>query len=297
MRLIAADDEYLALKDLVEALREALPDADVQGFQTAREALLSAAGTPVDAAFLDIEMAGMNGLALAKELKEIRSQTNIVFVTGYSQYAVEAFSVSASDYLLKPVTAQEILRAVSNMRSPLPAASPPQAALPHGAQCEEQCKVLGEAQYLPATSKLWVRAFGNFEVFVSGAPLRFPRSKSKELFAYLIHKRGTGCSTRELAAVLYEDQPYTLSLQKQVQTILSAMIRTLKDAGVSDCIVRSYNRTSLDVTRVDCDYYRFLNRDTDAVNQYTGEYMSNYSWAEFVIGYLDSRIESPSVHK
>lgn len=127
---------------------------------------------------------------------------------------------------------------------------------------------------------------------MDGVPVRFARSKAKELFAYLIHKRGSGCSVKEIAALLFEDRPYTISVQKQVQTVISTMMRALREAGVSECIVRGYNRISVDPAKVDCDYYRFLKWDLSAVNAYTGEYMSNYSWAEFTVGYLNSKLEN-----
>ena len=264
MKLIAVDDEPLALKELMRAISEAMPGAELLGYSSPTKVLegVAAEGT-VDAAFLDIEMGGMDGLQLAKQLKDIQGRINIVFVTGHSQYALEAFSIFASGYLLKPVTEKDIGKAMENLRNPV---------------SREK------------TGGLRVRTFGNFEVFLGNEPLGFSRSKSKELFAYLVHKRGTGCRTREIAAVLYEDQPYTHSLQKQVQTVISAMMQTLREAGAEDCILRSYNRLAIDVEEIDCDYYRFLNWDMNAVNEYMGEYMSNYSWAEFVVSYLDSKV-------
>lgn len=67
------------------------------------------------------------------------------------------------------------------------------------------------------------------------------------------------------------------------------MMKTLNAANVSDIVVKRYNHLSVDVSKVDCDYYRFLNGDSEAINSYTGEYMMNYSWGEFTIGYLDSK--------
>lgn len=264
MRLIAVDDERFALMDIMEAIRKAVPGAEPEGFSSPESALCGARRSPVDVAFLDIEMAGINGLELARRLKDIRGETNIIFVTGHSEYAVDAFSMFASGYLLKPVAAKQVAAAMEHLRNPL--------------RRED-----GE-------KRIRVQTFGNFEVFCDGRPLHFSRSKAKELFAYLVHKRGTACTTREIAAVLYGDQPYTPSLQKQVQTVLSAMMRTFQENGVRGCIIRGYNRTAVDASKIDCDLYRFLSWDVEAVNEYMGEYMTSYSWAEFVTGYLDSRI-------
>lgn len=263
MQLIAVDDEPLALKDLIAVVEKTLKDAEIKGFTDSAEALEYIEKRPPDLAFLDIKMEGLNGLELAKQLRELNGEVNIIFVTGYSEYALDAFSVYASGYLLKPITEKAILQTMQNLRYPIP---------------------------VKADRGLRVQTFGNFEVFLDGEPLNFPRSKAKELFAYLIHKRGSSCSTREIAAVLFEDQPYTLSLQKQMQTLFSTMMRTLREAGVEDCVIRGYNRTAINVAKVDCDYYRFLNWDAGAISKYTGEYMTNYGWAEFIVGYLNNRV-------
>ena len=54
-----------------------------------------------------------------------------------------------------------------------------------------------------------------------------------------------------------------------------------------DIIYKSYNAIALNDELVDCDYYRFLKMDVPSINTYTGEFMTQYSWAEFVAGYLD----------
>ena len=128
-------------------------------------------------------------------------------MTGYSEYALEAFSVYASGYILKPAEKKSVLSALSKLRYPI----------------EEQSR-----------PKVTVKTFSNFEIYVNGQPLHFARAKSKELLAYLIHKNGTGCSLKELASVLYEDKEYTLSLQKQLQTIIATMMKSLNNNIIWD---------------------------------------------------------------
>lgn len=263
MLFLAVDDEAYALGALTAAIQKARPDAEVRAFRTAQEALAFVQQNIVDVVFLDIELCGISGIELAKKIKDIRAYTNVVFVTGYSRYALDAFSMFVSGYLLKPVTAEAIQGALRHLRNPI-----------------RRCPETG----------LYVQTFGNFEVFYNGEPLHFARSKAKELFAYLIHKRGTSCSSREIAAVLFEDKPYSVSLQKQVQTILSTMVKTLREVGQGDIIQRTFNSTAINVDKVNCDFYRFIRWDLDAVNGYMGEYMSNYEWAEFTVGYLDSKV-------
>ncbi len=264
MRVIAVDDERGALEALVRELKKTSEITDIYGFAEPQGAIEHSRTHPFDIAFLDIEMFGMTGLSLAKQLKEIQPWCNIVFVTGHAQYALEAFSLQASDFLLKPAGAADIRRALGNLRQP-----PVQKA----------------------RSRLQVQTFGNFEVFANGSPLHFSRSKSKELFAYLVHKKGTGVTIKELASALFEDKEFNGSLQRQTQTIISDMMKALGYASARDVIVKRFNSLAIDPSKVDCDYYRFLEWDIAAINAYTGEYMASYSWAEFTIGYLDSRVQ------
>ncbi|MGN0154919.1 MAG: response regulator [Lachnospiraceae bacterium] len=268
MVIIAVDDEKIALEGLVSEIKKAVPDADVYGFRSANAALKFVLENECDVAFLDIEMRGMNGVELAKVLKMNYPGINIVFATGYDEYMKEAFGLHASGYIMKPVTEEKIRREMEELRHP----------------------VVQAINHAKKGCLLKVRTFGNFEIFVDGKPLKFSRNKSKELFAYLVHKCGTSCSTKELITILFEDSPYTVSVQKQFQTILSTMIKTLKDVNADDCIIRRRNQTAVDIGKIDCDYYHYLEGNPAAINAYTGEYMANYSWAEFVLGYLDQKL-------
>lgn len=258
MRIMAVDDKTLALFALEQAIREAEPVCDIISFSSAREALEHAQNNLVDVAFLDIQMKAMGGLSLAKKLKDINGNTNIVFVTGYPQYAKDAFALRASGYLCKPVLAEDIANELSNLRHPI----------------EEQD--LG----------VRIQCFGNFEIFVDGNPIHFHRSKAKEILAYLVNRKGAGVSKRELAGVLWEDASYSRTAQSHLQTLTSEMTRALDEAGAGHIIVKKWNSLALDTAAVNCDYYNFEKGELSAVNSYRGEYMANYHWAEFVTGWL-----------
>lgn len=258
--IVVVDDEPLALDDLTRALREVDPSCSPVPFSLPSTVITYARDHRVDIAFLDIEMPGMNGIACARILKEINPDTKIVFVTSYDHYAVDAFSVHATGYLLKPVV-------LENLRSELTFA-------------------YGQAPSLPAV-QLEVQTFGGFEVRARGERLLFKRSKAKELLALLIDRHGAGVSAREASAVLWEDKPYTASQRSYYQTIVADLRSTLAAAGAGDVVVKSWNSLSVDVARIDCDSYRFASGDPRAVNDYRGNYLPAYSWAEFSIGFLE----------
>lgn len=260
MKAIAVDDEPLVLGLLVKTIKEAEPDCEVCGFQKPSEALDAiAGGLRPDVAFLDIEIFGMNGLELAKKIRELSCGAKIIFVTGYPQYALEAYSVHAKGYLLKPVSKERMREELDELK-----ALPPNE---HG--------------------RIRVQTFGNFEVFVDGVPLRFSHAKTKELLAYLIDRRGASANTGELCAVLWENKPDTVSVRSHLRTLIADLTRRLAELGAKDILVKSRNSFAINCGNVDCDLYRFLCRDTEAVNAYRGEYMAQYSWAEMTLGALE----------
>lgn len=261
MTILLIDDEPLALEMLKDAVAEACPDAVLHPFLKTSEALAFLQANPVDIAFLDIQMRGMSGLEMAVKCKQLYPKINLIFATGYDSYAIDAMTMHASGYIMKPITAEKVKKELMNLRHPL--------------------------QSRPGT-KLQVKCFGNFDVCLpDGTPLQFARAKSKELLAYLVYRKGTPCSVRELAAVLFEDSDYDRKQQVYLQKIISSMMQTLKQYDLASIVQKRYNSISLDVSVLDCDYYRFLELDPGAINSYTGEFLSQYSWAEFMTGYLD----------
>jgi len=112
---VLVDDEEMSLRNLEYAL------AHFDGFRIAgaftdpQEALAYVTANAVDAAFLDIEMQGPSGVPLAKNMKRENPGLIVVFVTAYEQYAVEAFEADALDYVLKPLTADRLLKTVEKI--------------------------------------------------------------------------------------------------------------------------------------------------------------------------------------
>lgn len=119
MNIIAVDDERPALRMLKKAITTAAPDDSLACFSVAAEALEYAEKNRVDVAFLDINMPGMSGLTLAERLTNINAKTNILFITGYQEYAVDAFSMAASGYIMKPAKPEDIARELSRLRHPI----------------------------------------------------------------------------------------------------------------------------------------------------------------------------------
>ena len=251
MIFLAVDDEKLQLNHLVDALKEADNTAEIYSFQNPLEALEKAKEISVDVAFLDIEMPGLNGVDLAKKLKGINPLINIIFCTGYSEYAFDAMKMHASGYLGKPITKEMVQLELSDLRFPM--------------HKEEQTKAL-----------LRVQCFGNFEVFYKDIPVKFARSKTKELFAYLVDRNGAMSTSKELSAVLFKEnkQPY-------LRILVADLNKSLKAVGAGEVFVTSFNGYAVNTKLVECDFYDYLNNEPYAVKAYRGQYMKQYKWAKF----------------
>ncbi|MDE6911948.1 MAG: response regulator [Lachnospiraceae bacterium] len=249
MRFLAVDDEEIMLYQLGTTLRSIRPDAEVFSFTWPDDALEAARQERMDAAFLDIEMGAMTGLELAVKLKEINPGISIIFVTGYRKYALDAFGVHATGYLLKPVTKEALERELTYI-----CAKPEKREL------------------------VRVQTFGGFEVFVEGETVKFARTKSKELLAYLIDRRGATVTTQEAYAALFEDVAGTGT--GYFRNIVRELKCALQNAGAEGVLKRSFNSLAVATEKIDCDYYRLLEGDPVAANQYQGDYMPSYSWAE-----------------
>jgi DNA-binding LytR/AlgR family response regulator len=115
IRALIVDDEAPARGEL-RYLLAAHPELEVVGeAATAHEALALAASVRYDVVFLDVEMPGMTGLDAARLVLDRRERPAVVFVTAHERYAVEAFSVEAFDYLVKPVEPERLARVVERL--------------------------------------------------------------------------------------------------------------------------------------------------------------------------------------
>jgi len=115
LRIVLVDDEPLALDSLEKTLKKS-GDIEVVGtFRNGRDAASQIPDLRPDVAFLDIQMPGLNGLQVAKKLMELPG-LNIVFVTAFSEHAVQAFRVHAIDYILKPYEETQIAATVERIR-------------------------------------------------------------------------------------------------------------------------------------------------------------------------------------
>lgn len=258
MIALTVDDERLMLNALTSAVKASPDISSVTEFTVCTSAIEWAKENRADIAFLDISMRGMGGLALAERLVEIQPKMKIVFCTGHSEYAVDAFRLHVSGYLLKPITPEAVQREIDHIK------------------LERRANKL-----------LTVRAFGTFEVFADGKPLVFKRSIAKELLAVLTDRRGSGITSRQICALIRPDNSDEDKNMNYIRQGFSDLRKTLESVGAGDILLHSgVHSYCVDTELIDCDYYSFLECGEPP---FVGEYMKQYSWAEDTCALLSER--------
>jgi two-component SAPR family response regulator len=248
MIAIAVDDEALMLGALVAAI-EASPDITaVAKFSDCEEALGYVGSHAVDIAFLDINMRGMGGLALAEKILAARPDCKIVFCTGYEEYAISAFKLHASGYLMKPISAEDVQGEIDNIK---------------GVRQKEKT--------------LTVKCFGNFEVYAKDEKVMFKRLKSKELFAFLIDRNGASMTAKQICAVLFPDDTDDNKNSAYLRQLVLDLKNTLKTVGAEGVFCHETPCYRVDTSLIKCDYISHLETGKP---EFHGEYMTQYSWAE-----------------
>lgn len=256
MKILAIDDEKYALQLLTDTLHKVRPDAEVVSFRRASQFLEYEDKQSFDAAFLDIRIGKISGIQIAIELKKHSPMCNIVFVTSYSEYAFAAIQMRPSGYIMKPYTEEDIRNEFDNFR-------------------------YSPSREKKDSNKLKIRTFGNFRVFgKDDVPIKFSRTISKEIFAYLIDQCGYPVTSREIAADVLEVEDFDRPTSKKVSQYVSDLIKDIEAAGFSNVILKQNRQIQINKEAVDCDLYDLFAGDTSALSSYHGEYMIDYSWAE-----------------
>ena len=248
MKAIAVDDEIYMLETLQEAVSASSDIERVDAFSSCSAALAYATENPVDIAFLDINMRGIGGLGLAEKLLELQPHCKIVFCTGYEEYAVSAFQLHVSGYLMKPITAEAVQKEIDHIKG------------------------------IRATEKLLtIQCFGNFEVLHDGDILPFKRKKAKELLAVLIDRNGSGMTVKQICAILFPNDTDDTKNAAYLRQLMLDLKNTLKSIHAENVLRHDTPYYRIDTNLVKCDYLSFLETGKP---EFHGEYMTQYSWAE-----------------
>ncbi|MBQ9008909.1 MAG: response regulator [Clostridia bacterium] len=249
MRILAVETDAILLNQLTDLIRAAFPEAEILAFDNCDPALAILPEAEINIAFMEVEIGPASGIDLARQITAVYPFCDIVFCTEHRDYAREAFELGASDYLLKPITEEKIEHALSLLRHTI--------------------------VHRDTGKGLYVRCFGEFEVFYNGKPLTSLTKRSKELLAYLIDKAGAVCASSDICNTLFHD-----SSDSYFRVVKKDLLRALTEIGQEDLLIKLWGKLGINREKIRCDYFDYLNRKPGSQNLYKGTYMQQYSWAQ-----------------
>ncbi len=271
IKVMIVDDEEFNLLE-IEELIKATSDLEIVGsFLNPCQALEASKRLKPDIVFLDIEMPGISGLELSEKLLEINPLMKIVFITAYSQYAVEAFEVNAVDYVLKPIRKERFNKALKRII--------------------DSNIIEGSNE----TKGSWkVLCFNTLEVYCEGNKLKWKTEKEKALFAYMFENLGRSVHKDKIIENLWFESDYKNNLI-YLQTTISRLRKSLRSLGGNFKIEYSNNSYQMNMENVECDLFEFeklvdeckivdeskIDVVDKIINIYTGDYLAEncYVWS------------------
>ena len=258
MRTIVVDDEDSS-REITLYMAESINMLEcVTAFATPTEAIEYMEKDPVDLAILDIQMPLMDGIELGHRLREINPNLLLIYTTSSEKHALDAFKLHVAAYLLKPIRQEDMRYAV------------------------ESAMLLARRH----DKKIYARTFGYFDLFIDGKPMLFKSVKAKELLALLIDRRGGTVTTDQIISILWENRPNDEGTQSLCSKIVKTLQKELDEYGIGDILIQKRGVRSIDINRIRCDMYDFMNGSREKECEFLGDYMLEYSWAEERIGSL-----------
>ncbi|WP_431027632.1 response regulator [Lysinibacillus sp. LZ02] len=283
MNVILIDDEKLALDILGIMLNEIaeLPIYIKGMFVNVKDAFDLLKTEKIDVAFLDMEMADMHGLQVAKQLQKYAPNIQIIFVTAHAHFAVEAFNVEAIDYLLKPVNKKRLVKALRRAN---------------------QLIVLGKDSLSQKTKfKMYARTLGRFQLLdVNGQTVNWRTRKVRELFLYLWFHQQRPVSNAVLTEELWPNIEHEKA-SVNLHTAIYQLRKLFKQNGVNNPIQLVNNHYQFDI-EISSDYAELMSLLEQSVheeqdiqqilNLYNGDFLEEeeYHWAIQMRAYIKQKV-------
>lgn len=261
MKTILVDDMILDLQ-LFELKCADMPEFEIVGkFTDPLTAIAYAEANVVDFAVLDIDMPGMNGMELARRLRQLRSDIIIVFATAHPKFAVDALKMKADYVIFKPFDREDIIDVL------------------------ERAKLFRHRQ----KKRFRFHTFGLFDMEADGKPVHFRSGKAKELMALCVYRNGRPVSIHEMVEKLWGEEAADSPENTGYRRTIKELTDTLKTCGAEQLFIRERGSIRVQIDLADSDYQDFLNGSMEACLQFQGAFMQQYSWAESAVYGLQER--------
>ena len=233
LRAVLVDDERPALDELAYLLKKNSV-AVIGSFQNTVGVLEFIAQKEPDLVFLDIELREMSGIDFGVNLQNRIENTAIIFVTAYSEYALEAFRAYPQDYITKPIDEERLQRTLRHLQE------------------TKVCRRAGGYK-----DKLYIRCFGKFEITCGNNKVKFPTKKTRELLAYLLCNEGTIIYRNDLARILFGNEDEGRNANN-LRVTLFRVKNALREAGISQEQFLVREDFTLEIADGVCDILDFM---------------------------------------
>lgn len=138
--------------------------------------------------------------------------------------------------------------------------------------------------------EIYIHTFGRFVVFHNGQPVSL-RGKAKEILALVVTRRGKEISNEELYSTIWENRPYSNRNMIVYYNALRRLKQALSKEGIRELLISTVHGQMVNTELFNCDYYEWLENDDKSKSGFEGEFLSEYSWGEYILGDMISRIQ------
>ncbi|MGG1519077.1 response regulator [Paenibacillus oryzisoli] len=237
MKVLIVDDEPAMLFAMKRMLATMEGVELIGSFQHADGVLDFVRNVDVDLAFLDIKIAEDDGLELARRLRSLRAELDIVFTTSHSEFALHAYDVYPLDYMVKPISRKRLAQTVA------------QASGRHSAASDDAGS--------HTLNRLTVRGLGCLEASSKQAgAVKWMSKKSMELFAYLLVNRGRGVTKTRILEDIFPERPLK-NAEAYLHTAVYQLRKALAPHGCKDMVISAQELYRIDLNHADVDFIQF----------------------------------------
>ena len=230
MKVIIADYDEEAIRLFEEQCKQ-FSYVELSGkFNDSAETLKYVSRHRVEAAFINIELNGMDGLQLGEKLRELNPKIVLVFFIEHTEYILEALRIKADGYMIRPYTMEDLTWTMGN------------------------AKLLSRRQKKPA----YIRTFGRFDLFINGELVIFSNKKAKELLALCVDNKGGVVTMEEAVDKLWENRLYDEKVKNLYRRAVMDLNKIFSTYGIKDVFVKKRAACWINYANVDCDYYMWI---------------------------------------
>ena len=230
MKVIIADYDEEAIRLFEEQCKQ-FSYVELSGkFNDSAETLKYVSRHRVEAAFINIELNGMDGLQLGEKLRELNPKIVLVFFIEHTEYILEALRIKADGYMIRPYTMEDLTWTMGT------------------------AKLLSRRQKKPA----YIRTFGRFDLFINGELVIFSNKKAKELLALCVDNKGGVVTMEEAVDKLWENRLYDEKVKNLYRRAVMDLNKIFSTYGIKDVFVKKRAACWINYANVDCDYYMWI---------------------------------------